>query len=387
MTLQRLAPGNKLAALTRKWDTAMALIVEEASMVGAPLCNALTYRSTCGRQRTHDVPPGTYSHLEGVPSLYRRAFGRIPIVIFLGDFLQLPPTGMTSLIEDANAKLPDGSYVHTEPLSPEVQHACNLFQRIPNIYELQGTKRFVEGDPLIQFLNRMRAKVPAGQRRFPPDIWAAFEDTFARDTEAHLDPRHTDPQFLDGYGMAMYWEPLVRWMSPRARRDARALGKPLVFLQAADEVNTVTDKETFARMLNVSNMHKTGHMHGVLPAHEGMRVRLTQKYNATAGIVQEQKGTIVCFVWHEEDAVRYATVGAGELFRPRRLPGGIWLQLDNYTGSPIHADVEEDLAGDDAGQLAKGLFYLPVMQDSFSWQSSRTHMVTRYGFTLTMPTT
>ena len=212
-TLDRMAPGKKQAQLTRTWDHAMVLVIEEVSMVGAPLCNALSYRSACGRSRTHDVSPSTYSQLEG--GVYKRAFGRVPIVIFLGDFLQLPPTAMTSLIDDPNAKKPDGTYRHAEPPSCEVQHACKLFQRIPHVFELQGTKRFVSGDPLIQFLRCMRATVPAGQARFPPQIWHEFEKTFATDTDAALDPRHSDPRFVDGYGMAIYWEPLVRWTFAR----------------------------------------------------------------------------------------------------------------------------------------------------------------------------
>ena len=171
-------------------------------------------------------------------------------------------------------------------------------------------------------------------------------------------------------------------ISKRARRDATAVGKPLVFLQAADEANTITENEIFARMLNVVNIHKTGHMHGVLPAHEGMRVRLTQKFNSTAGLVQEQKGTIVCFVFDADDADRYAATGAGELFRPRRLPAGIWLQLDEFEASPISADVKGLLTGDTAEKLAK-VFFLPAVQDSFSWTSSQTHVITRHGFTLT----
>jgi hypothetical protein len=175
----------------------------------------------------------------------------------------------------------------------------------------------------------------------------------------------------------------VNRISRRARRDSRALGKPLVFLQAADEVSTITDNEVFARMLNVVNIHKTGHMHGVFPAHEGMRVRLTQKYNATAGLVQEQKGTIICFVFNEEDSGQYAATGAGEMFRPRCLPAGIWLQLDDFSSSPIHGDVRGLLTGDEAEKQAKGLFFLPVMEDTFSWRSSENHAITRYGFTLT----
>ena len=55
----------------------------------------------------------------------------------------------------------------------------------------------------------------------------------------------------------MYWETLSRWISQRAKRDARELGVPLVFLQAVDECNTI-DREAAQRLLNVPNMHNTG---------------------------------------------------------------------------------------------------------------------------------
>ena len=86
-----------------------------------------------------------------------------------------------------------------------------------------------------------------------------------------MDPRHATPEFLEGYGLAMYWETLARWMSLRARRDARDLKVPLVFLQAVDECNTIK-ADVAKRLLNVPNTHTTGHIHGVLPVHEGMEV-------------------------------------------------------------------------------------------------------------------
>jgi hypothetical protein len=65
---------------------------------------------------------------------------------------------------------------------------------------------------LLEFLTCMRADLPPGQTRFSPRIWKEFENTFAKDTDAALDVRHSEPRFLDGYGMAIYWEPLVRWI-------------------------------------------------------------------------------------------------------------------------------------------------------------------------------
>ena len=76
MTIERMAPGNKQAVLTRTWDHAMVLVIEEASMVGAQLFNMLSYRATGGRSKTHDVPLITYCSLEG--GQYQRSFGRVP---------------------------------------------------------------------------------------------------------------------------------------------------------------------------------------------------------------------------------------------------------------------------------------------------------------------
>ena len=69
---------------------------------------------------------------------------------------------------------------------------------------------------------------------------------------------------------------MARWINTRARRDARRLGVPLVFLQAVNECNMIQgDPDAGRRLLNVPNMHKTGDIHGVFSAHIGMEVRLT----------------------------------------------------------------------------------------------------------------
>eukprot|EP00959_Pyramimonas_sp_CCMP1952_P215593 4509988-Pyramimonas_sp.AAC.1 len=71
--------------------------------------------------------------------------------------------------------------------------------------------------------------------------------------------------------MGIYWETLAMWINTRARRDARRLGVPFVFLQAVDECSAVQgDPDAGWRLSNVPNMHKTGDIHGVLQAHVGM---------------------------------------------------------------------------------------------------------------------
>ena len=172
-------------------------------------------------------------------------------------------------------------------------------------------------------------------RAFPQRVWRAFEKTFATDNKGTLDSRHSVPKFSQGFGMALYWETLARWISQRARRDARTLGVPLVFLQTAHECNTI-DKSAAQRLLNVPNLHNTGHIHGVLPCHIGMWVRFTIKLNSQLGLVQEQKATIVDFLFKDEDRVRYNACAPGELFRPRYQPVGIWLQVDDFVESPVY---------------------------------------------------
>ena len=80
----KMRPGTKLDALTKLWAAVRCLIIEEVSMVGPCLYNMLDFRAMGGRSLTHDVSESSYA-------LPHHAFGRVPIVIHLGDFLQLAP--------------------------------------------------------------------------------------------------------------------------------------------------------------------------------------------------------------------------------------------------------------------------------------------------------
>ena len=63
-------------------------------MISPQLYNMLLFRSFLGRAEQWGVEEQQYDEMSG-------AFGRMPIVIHLGDFLQLKPTGSgTSLIAD-----------------------------------------------------------------------------------------------------------------------------------------------------------------------------------------------------------------------------------------------------------------------------------------------
>ena len=79
----------------------MVLVIEEISMVSAAAYNMLDFRAMWGRSRDHGVYEHTYKFTGN-------AFGRVPIVIHLGDFLQLRPTNQISLLDDFYALNEDG---------------------------------------------------------------------------------------------------------------------------------------------------------------------------------------------------------------------------------------------------------------------------------------
>ena len=62
-------------------------------MVAVALGNALDIRACHGRSETHDVHESTYKRAH-------HHFGRVPIVLHLGDFLQLKPTGIIARLTD-----------------------------------------------------------------------------------------------------------------------------------------------------------------------------------------------------------------------------------------------------------------------------------------------
>ena len=177
---------------------------------------------------------------------------------------------------------------------------------------------------------------------------------------------------------------------------------PCVFLQAIDECNTI-DWTSARRLLNVPNLHNTGQIHGVLPAHVGMEVRFTLKLNNAVGLVQEQRATIVAFLLHAEDQAGYNVCPPGELFRPKFCPQAIWLRIHDFQESPIWQEARPFLGQTrtfpseeqqfdahvhawmchKADILAQSLLLYRPVQQEFTWRSTQTHTVRRSGSPLT----
>ena len=237
LTNSKMSAGGKESKLNRNWQSCRVLIMEEICMISALLFNKLDYRAMLGRRESHHLSPDEY-HRTG------NAFGRIPITLYLGDFLQLRPTGQLSLVADMDEKDKGGNLVYND-VPPEVTHAQAVFDRVHDVFELRGTMRFVPGDSLVELLQCMRAGSPS-----PEEVWTAFTARCVSGKLLSLDQQFFDENFRSGFCMSSHWNSLTRMMNRRAILDAACSQVPLVMLQCADERMNL-DTDATRRLLNI----------------------------------------------------------------------------------------------------------------------------------------
>jgi hypothetical protein len=354
-----MLPGDKRPALVRRWDPVRCFVIEETSMISPGMYNMLLYRSFHGRSQRWEVGEAEYDKLKG-------AFGRMPIVIHLGDFLQLKPTGCgLSLIATLKDMEASG-----EDIPAEYQSAMKLFCRTPLCFELQASNRFKE-PRLRELMNFMRDP----SKRIPPSVAASWESIQLTDSDERLRAE----RFQNGHMIAIYWETVARWMMMRTKRDARALKTPLYLLQAADASSPPMPMEVAKKMMNKANPKYTGAMHGMLPVHLGMRIRLLEALDLANGLVKDAEGEVVHIVSNplDQDEVDAAMSSGADTIYLRHLPLGVWVRMGKYTGAPFCKtllDQDDSLLPSHTQSL---VFIEPRTSKAFIF---REHKVIRTGF-------
>ena len=189
----------------------------------------------------------------------------MPIVIHLGDFLQKKPIGghSISLIDDLKERERSGKLPENFP--PEYQMAMKLFCQVPICFELQASNRIKEPN-----LRALMSFIRDPPRKIPDEIKAHWEAIQVWDDDERLG----EERFQTGHMIAIYWATVARWIMMRAKRDAVALRTPLVLVQAADVSRPMMPVAEAKKFMNVVNPKDSGGMHGMLPLHVGMRIRL-----------------------------------------------------------------------------------------------------------------
>ena len=125
-----MLPEAKKTALEEKLSPKRLLVIEEVSMISPALYNMLLYRFYHGRKERWQIKQERHYVQRDW------AFGRMPLKLHLGDFLQLRPTATTSLLTDMNTL----SYTTEDRNIPaEFQDAAKLFLATDYCYELTTT--------------------------------------------------------------------------------------------------------------------------------------------------------------------------------------------------------------------------------------------------------
>ena len=143
---------QKLSVTT---EPAGAMHIDEYSQLQGELNNAGALRTTYARERRHGLNRNVYSE-----PLER--WGRIAILSYSGDRLQLPPVPATSSM-----------LAPLERTSAEHKVGAKIFRNAELVFQFHQAMRFTD-TTLIQILEKMR--LPGGCK-LAPEQWQALLDT------------------------------------------------------------------------------------------------------------------------------------------------------------------------------------------------------------------
>ena len=363
--------GQPTPACQESWAPVKALFLEEVSMISPCMLAGISYRLCRARQAMRPwLDKRLYEHEDHM-------FGGIPIVVMLGDFMQLGAMerglGRVSLIMKPKPSWYDECYA-----------GRRIFWRgLTHVVMLRKTHRFRD-DIMPRFLEYMRNP---GGKPMPDDLrrelakWEVLSPSPSkggRDKVAEWRKRcvHGDPVLgEDGtvvgrrpwqaYDMGIAWQAVQRLVHYRAVRDAREQKQLLLYAQAVETCTAQPlSQADYRRALQVVNMNTTGKLLGYCPIYKGMRVRLTAKLSGKHNVVHDAVGTVTDVWLHERDRAAELQWEENPEHEVRHrgiahlgaLPLGVLVQFD---------DLEEDPCG-----LGKGVV---LVEPHVSYWKYKTH--------------
>ena len=319
----RAAPSNKAArGIGAKTVHALLGFTPDSSLRTAAL--ALTTQKRVKLERTflpagamlfdeHSMLPGAMNHAASLLAAYaretkfrlrredyalpRERFGRMPVLAYCGDHLQLPA------VPKANSLL--------APLagtSQEHRVGAAIFRQAHYVFQLQKMMRFT--DPtLIRILHTMRT---VGGQALSNSDWQALLAT-----EHAEDHGGDQPDVTGWYHTCYLWSVISMAAFVEARESARMAQKLLFYIQAVDVpqnllASEISDIQKFYHaLLQVSSLTKTKMLPAFCLLHIGMEVRLTTTLDMPYA-VQDATGTVleIHFAADEDQARWQSRAGA-----------------------------------------------------------------------------
>lgn len=270
---------NKGNPIEKKIIEVMAVLLDELSMNPPDVYHAAGFRFALLRQERMMLDMSRY---------LQEWFGKVPIGVQLGDFLQLRPTAQRSLCEwhdaqratdtAAAASSSDEEPVADEEAAQRTSNAAelgrNLFKNsLQRVVHFTGSGRFSDcpsGQQLVQILMCMRQG-----KRLPDDLWAALQARAY--SKEQLRAQESRQRLLDAHWGGLAWEQVARLQHVRIGLEAKALNKIVYLVQAIDRAtgsNELT-REQCISALQIVNMTKTHYLMGICPLYEGMAARIS----------------------------------------------------------------------------------------------------------------
>ena len=270
---------TKGSPIEKKIMEVMAVLLDELSMNPPDVYHAAGFRFSVLRQERLMLDMGRY---------LEQWFGRVPIGVQLGDFLQLRPTAQRSLCEwhdvqrATDAAAQGGSSDEEElPENEAAQHTSNaaelgrlMFKNsLQRVVHFTGSGRFSDcpsGRQLVEILTSMREG-----KEMSDTLWAALEARALSQEE--LQAEELRQRLLDAHWGGLAWEQVARLQHVRVGLEGKALKKKVYFVQAIDRAtgpNELT-KEQSMTALQIVNMTKTHYLMGGCPLYEGMPCRIS----------------------------------------------------------------------------------------------------------------
>ena len=294
--------GKTKTKVERIAGPAAATVIDECSQLSATLFHADALLHTYARAVRHDLQIEHYTDAD-------QLFGKMPVLILSGDFLQLLPVPESGSFL---APLDHASWEHRQGRA--------IFQKIKYVFEFKTSNRFK--DPLLkEILEVMRTKNGC---KLSCAAWKALQQTQVKSPDNLAD---TGSWFETSYD----WITVAMAQHYRTRLEAAEKKKVLFLIVAVDATDCDCPKEIHRSIQKVPSMTATKKLMNVLPIFTGSRVRLTKTVMAPE-LVAEREGLVIGVELHPTDQIRFSQTNVFQqgAFLPTFLPRAIYVKFDDF---------------------------------------------------------
>lgn len=322
---QGMTPDNSLrtAALALNAQSAQklsmthadagVLYIDESSQLPAELNHAASLRTTYAREsRIHGLDRNNYSGRT-------ERYGRMPILWYSQDHLQLPP------VPESNSML-----APFEGTSDEHKVGAAIFRNSDFVFQFHTAMRFTD-QTLIEILDTMRTR---GGKRLSDAQWQALLKT----ERSAVQPAHAAAESRDEpnlYHVCYCWSVITMAAFMLARVSARKAKQTLFYAQAVDQALTLVQRaskeEFYEEVLKIPSLSPTKRLPAFAMWHIGMRMKFTTTLQQPFA-VQDVECTVVGFDANEKDYHTHSVLAQDE--RPgehvcKFMPTAIYVKIDD----------------------------------------------------------